>query len=143
MYLIEAFVTNASLNVNKPFTYYFDRDIEKYCRIKVIFNRKPNVALVVNSYHTDKTILELNEENGYKLMPVLEVIDEKPVISDELYDLALWMSKTTISPLVSCLNSMLPKTFKTTLNIRNIRYVTKIVKNTGDFKLTARQKEVY
>ena len=143
MYLIEVFVTNASLNVNKPFTYYFDHEIEKYCRVKVIFNKSPNVALVVNSYHTDKSIEEINEEKGYKPQPVLEIIDESPVISAELYDLALWMSKTTISPLVSCLNSMLPKTYKTTLNIRNIRYVTKIKKNEGDFKLTARQKEVY
>ena len=143
MYLIESFVTNASLNINKPFTYYFDRDIEKYCRIQVIFNRRPNVALVVNTCKTEKSIEQLNEENGYILQPVLKVIDEKPVISDELYDLAMWMSKTTISPLVSCLNSMLPKTYKTSLNIRNIRYVTRIRKLEGDFDLTVKQKDVY
>ena len=143
MYLIEAFVTNASLNVNRPFTYYYDRSIDKYCRIEVTFNNRPNVALVVNSYSTDKSIEQLNEEKGYKLQPVLRIIDERPVISDELYDLALWMSKTTISPLVSCLNAMLPKTYKTSKNIRNIRYVTKIKKNEGEFELTSRQKEVY
>ena len=143
MYLIEAFVTNASLNVNKPFTYFFDHDIEKFCRIRVIFNRKPNVALVVNSYHTDRQISDINEENGYRLQRVMEIIDERPVISQELYDLAVWMSKTTISPLVSCLNSMLPKTYKTTLNIGKIRYITKIKKNDGDFCLSKRQREVY
>ena len=143
MYLIEAYVTNASLNINKPFTYYFDRDIEKYCRIRVLFRNSPNVALVVNSYHSDKTIEEINEEKGYKLQKVLDVIDEKSVISDELYELALWMSKTTISPLVSCLNSMLPKTYKTSKNIRNIRYITKIKKNTGEYEFTPRQKQIY
>ncbi|MBQ3295182.1 MAG: primosomal protein N' [Erysipelotrichaceae bacterium] len=143
MYLIEAFVTNASLNINKPFTYYFDHDIEKYCRIEVLFRNSLNVALVVNSSYSDRSVEELNEEKGYRLQKVLRVIDDKPVISDELYDLALWMSKTTISPLVSCLNAMLPKTYKTTRNIRNIRYISKVRKNNGDFRLTDRQREVY
>ena len=143
MYLIEAFVTNASLNVNKPFTYYYGNSIEKYCRIEVTFNRRPNVALVVNSYQTDRTLEELNEENGYEMLPVLRVIDDKPIISDELYELASWMSKTTISPMVSCLNAMLPKTYKTTLNIRNVRYTTKLKKKVLNQELTKRQHEVY
>ena len=143
MYLVEAFVTNASLNINKPFTYYFDREIEKYCRIEVSFRNSPNVALVVNSYYSDKSIDRINKENGYKLQPVIRLIDEKPIISDELYNLALWMSRTTISPFVSCLNSMLPKTYKTTKNIKNIRYVSKVRKKDGYFKLTVRQREVF
>ncbi|MBP5279638.1 MAG: primosomal protein N', partial [Erysipelotrichaceae bacterium] len=143
MYLIEAYVTNASLNINKPFTYYFDRDIEKYCRIEVTFNHKATVALVTGSYMSDKSIEELNEEKGYRLLPVEKVIDERPIISKEIFDLAMWMSKTTISPLVSCLNTMLPKTYKTTRDIKKIRYVTKIKKNSGDYVLTGRQREVY
>ena len=142
MYLIEAYVTNASLNINRPFTYYYDSFVEKYKRIEVIFNYSKNVALVVNCYETDKTVEELNEENGYELIKIDRVIDDEPIINDEQFNLALWLSKTTISPFISCLNAMLPKVYKTTLNITNQRFVTRIRIINRDVKLTPRQAEV-
>ena len=55
MYLIEVYVTNASLNVNHPFTYLSDINIEKYKRVKVSFARSFTSALVINSTYTNKT----------------------------------------------------------------------------------------
>ena len=144
MYLIEAYVTNASLNINRAFTYFSDYPIEKYCRIRVIFNRADNIALVIKCTYTDKDIETLEKELGYKLAKVIEVIDDNPIISDELYDLAFWMSRTTISPLISCLNAMLPKALKTSKTIINPKLLTKIKKNNNiDTNLTKRQKEVF
>lgn len=143
MYLIEAYVTNASLNINRPFTYIYDSDIDKYCRIRVVFNHADNIALVINSTYTDKNIDELEEEMGFKLSRVLEVIDDNPVISDELYDLAFWMSRTTISPLISCLNAMLPKTLRTSKTIKGPKTVHKIRKNEIDQSLTIKQRQIY
>ena len=143
MYLIEAYVTNASLNVDRSFTYYFDKPIDKYCRVEVSFNHAPNVALVIDCYQTDKTLEEIQSEKGFALQPVLSVIDDEPILSDELYDLAVWMAKTTVSPLISCLNSMLPKKYKTSLNYAKAKLITKLKKNEYNDKLTPRQKEVY
>ena len=36
MYLIEIYVTNASLNVNHPFTYWYEEDIERYLGLNVL-----------------------------------------------------------------------------------------------------------
>lgn len=142
MYLIEAYVTNASLNVNRPFTYFSDIQINKYCRIKVLFNNADNVAIVTKCTFTDKSLDELEAELGYKLLEVKEVIDEEAIISDELFELATWLSKTTISPFVSCLNSMLPKTLKTSKNTNGPKMVRKFHINNGDYTLTPKQSQI-
>lgn len=142
MYLIEAYVTNASLNINYPFTYYSDFEIKKYVRVNVHFGKGFTNALVSNCTFTDKTKEDINKEKGYKLQPVLSVLDEEPVISEELFDLAFWLSKTSVSPLMSCLNSMLPKVLKTSKNTTNPKQIRKFRKINGCFDLTKKQEEV-
>lgn len=143
MYLIEVYVTNASLNINYPFTYYSDEKIEKYVRVNVHFGKGYTNAIVSNCIYTDKSKKQIEEENGYKLLPILKVIDDSPIISDELFQLAFWLSKTTISPLISCLNTMLPKTLKTSKSTFGPKLEKRIKKNTNSFSLTSRQSEVF
>ncbi|MBQ6334709.1 MAG: primosomal protein N' [Erysipelotrichaceae bacterium] len=143
MYLVEVYVTNASLNVNRPFTYCCDNEINKYCRVKVFFHKAPNLAIVSDCSYTDKDLKTLEEELGYKLGRVIQVIDEEPVISQELFELAFWLSRTTISPFISCLNSMLPKALKTSKSQKGPKMVRKIRKINGVYVLTKRQQEVY
>ncbi len=115
----------------------------KYVRVKVSFNRSNNVALVSDCVHTDESLEMINERFGYTLLPIEEIIDEEPLISKEIFELAFWLSKTTISPLISCLNAMLPKALKTSKNIDNPRLIRRFRKNEGEFSLTGRQQEVY
>ncbi|MBQ2657418.1 MAG: primosomal protein N' [Erysipelotrichaceae bacterium] len=143
MYLIEVYVTNASLNVDRPFTYYSEVPVTRFCRVKVEFHHAPNHAIVSGCRHTDKNLQEIKKELGFEPLPVLEVIDSEPVLSQELFDLAFWLSRTTVSPLISCLNAMLPKTLKTDRNIKNPKMVRKIRKNPGEFDLTEKQRNVY
>ena len=142
MYLLEVYVTNASLNVDRPFTYFSDEPVAKFCRVKVMFHHSPNHAIVSACRHTQKSLPEISEEYGFEPLPILEVIDHEPVLSDELFDLAFWLSRTTISPLISCLNSMLPKALKTDKTIINPKMVRRIRKNEGEYELTQKQKEV-
>lgn len=143
MYLIEVYVTNASLNVNRPFTYIYKQAIEKYCRVKVLFNRSANTAIVSDCRYTEKDSDELKSELGYTPLEIVEVIDEEPVMSEELFNLAIWLSKTTVSPLISCLNSMLPKALKTSRNLSSPKMISRFHKHEGDFSFTKRQKEIY
>jgi len=143
MYLVAVYVTNASLNINYPFTYYSMVKIENYVRVKVSFHNSLTSAIVSSCIYTDKTIVEINEEKGYKLLEIKEVIDEEPIISKELFDLAFWLSKTTVSPLISCLNTMLPKSLKTSKKTSGPKMVSYFKKNTGDFKFTNKQEEIY
>lgn len=142
MYLLEVYVTNANLNVNKPFSYCSDVPVALYKRVKVFFNNAYNMALVVNCFVlNDKEQYET--EKGYKLLKIIEVVDEQPIISQELYDLAIWLSKTTLSPLIACINTMLPKILKTSKNINNPKFVQRIkINNNKDIKLTKHQQEL-
>ena len=143
MYLIEIYVTNASLNINHPFTYYSLQDIERFKRVKVKFAKADNIGIVFNTIKTELTLEELKNKYGYEILEILEVIDENPIITQEQFDLAFWLSKTTVSPLISCLNAMLPKALKTTKKITNVTTITKIKLNKLNTSLTKRQKEVY
>ena len=143
MYLTEVYVTNASLNVNRPFTYYSDEKIEEYTRVKVLFNRAHNIGIVSSSIYSDKTLEEVSKEKGYRLQKIIDVIDAQPVISKELFDLAFWLSRTTISPLISCLNCMLPKALKTSKTQKGPKTQIRLRKINGVYDLTKRQKEVY
>ena len=86
---------------------------------------------------------EIEKELGYRIIRISEVIDKEAVISDELYDLALWLSRTTVSPVISCLNSMLPKTLKTSINTIGPKQISRFRKIEGDFVLTKKQREIY
>ena len=143
MYLIEVYVTNATLNVDRPFTYYSDKPVQKFCRVKVEFHCAPNHAIVSGCRYTDKDLRGIREELGFEPLPILEVIDSEPVLSDELFELAFWLSRTTVSPLISCLNAMLPKTLKTDKNIKNPKMIRRIRKNVGEFDLTEKQRKVF
>ena len=74
MYLTEVYVTNASLNVNRPFTYYSKQEIEKFCRVKVMFHKALNQAIVSDCVYTEKTPEEIGKELGYKVEEIAEVI---------------------------------------------------------------------
>ena len=144
MYLIDAYVTNSALNINYPFTYYSNCEVVLYVRINVHFGKGYTNALVINCTFSNLTKEEYEKEKGYKLQPVLKVIDEKPIISKELYDLALWLSNVTVSPFIGCLNVMLPKMLKTTNSNSKPKTITKIKKNSiTNQKLTTKQLDIY
>jgi len=144
MYIIEAYVTNAALAVDKPFSYYYDEEIALYTRIKVNFNNRSNVALVVGCKEVEKEKEEIEAELGFKLLKVQEVIDTKPIINQELFDMASWLAKTTLSPLISCINVMLPKYLKTDLNDDKPKLLEYLNKNDiSNLNLTSKQLEIY
>ena len=142
MFVIKVYVTNSSLFVNQLYSYYSEIDIEAFKRVEVIFNRSKTSALVVESFYVDD-LKEYEEKEGFKLSKILRVLDEKAIINNEQYELAKWLSKTTISPFISCLNTMLPKALRTSKTLfSNVKkeYLKKINYN---YSFTKRQKEVF
>ena len=140
MYLVNVLVTNASLNVNQLFSYYYDEYIEPYKRVEVIFSRAKNKAIVI-SCESINDLKKKEEELGFKLLKIVNVIDEEPIITFKQFELAKWLSKTTVSPLISCLNTMLPKALRTSKNIKTQRFIERIKINKIDCAYTLKQKE--
>ncbi len=141
MYVCEIYIRNTSLFVNKLFSYVSKEYIEPYKRVEVNFAKGKSSGIVINCYDAD--IKKYEEEKGYKLLPILDVLDDFPIIDDNQYQLAKWLSKTTISPFIACLNTMLPKVLQTSKRYLEPVKEDRVYKNNLDIDLSSRQKEVY
>ncbi len=142
MFVVEVYVSNASLYVNQLFSYYYSDKITEYCRVNVEFSHRKVMAFVINCFEIeDKDVFEL--EKRFKLSPILNIIDNEPIIDKRQFEMAAWLSRTTFSPFVACLNTMLPKALRTAVKKENIRYDKLIKLNNIDYQFTDRQKEIY
>lgn len=50
--------------------------------------------------------------DDYEIKDIIKIIDEEPVLNDELINLGIYMSKKYLCPLINCYQSMLPKALK-------------------------------
>lgn len=140
MYVVSVYVTNDALAVNKTFSYKYDEYIENFKRVKVIFNHAKTNGIVVDCVETD--IEEFEKTNGFKLSPILEVLDSFPIIDERQFELAKWLSKTTISPFINCLNTMLPKLLQTTKSFKEPLKDELVYKANIECELTSKQHQV-
>ena len=140
MYVVSVYVTNDALAVNKTFSYKYDEYIENFKRVKVIFNHAKTNGIVVACVETD--IEEFEKINGFKLSSILEVLDSFPIIDERQFELAKWLSKTTISPFINCLNSMLPKLLQTTKSFKEPLKDELVYKANIECELTSKQHQV-
>lgn len=94
-------------------------------RVLVPFGKgdKTSVAFV---YEIIDTI-----DADYEIKDILTIIDDRRLISDELMDLAFFMSKTYMSPIQASLKQVMPPT-----DIKNIKtyYFSKTTENTDFYK---------
>ena len=109
MKLLKVFIEHQLMQLNNPFDYLYDSDkpIYKGVRVLVDFHGQKIIGFVSD-------VIDIDNSNNfpYQIKPILQLIDESPLINEELFELAYWMSKNTISPIISCLNAMLPPSLK-------------------------------
>lgn len=141
MYVLSVYVTNNSLAVNKTFSYASKDYIEPFKRVKVIFNHALTHGIVIECKEDDLNKYEA--EKGYKLSFIKEVLDIFPIIDFKQFELAIWLSKTTISPFINCLNAMLPKLLQTNKVFKEVPKEELVYKNNVELKLTKKQMNVY
>ncbi len=111
--------------LDKTFDYlYLGNEDIKGRRVSVLFNRKEVVGYVLDTSFSDLTKEELENEYGFKLNYINKVIDNDTLINEELLDLAKYMSYRYVSPFISCLQVMLPKSLKPkSVKYSNIKYL--------------------
>ena len=106
--------------LDRPFYYYFesDKEVKVGTRVLVNFNNKQLVGFVVANKFLDKSKEEIIDE--YKgIKPIVSLIDEDPIIDKELFELADFLSKRYVCPLISCLQAILPKSLKPSTSSKN------------------------
>lgn len=94
------------LNMPKLYTYSSGKKLEKGVRVLVVLRDKPYTGIIFSQVE-DKS---LNKKLRYS--PVLEVVDEKPLIDPEIFELGGWISRYYKCNLGIVMQSMLPNAFK-------------------------------
>ncbi len=143
MYLLDVYVPNANLKVDRTFTYYSEVKPLLYARVKINFHGAFTYGLVYKITEIHGDIKEIAAQRGYEILKILEIVDDKPYINDKQIELAKWLAKTTISPFVSCLNLLLPKSLKVSKKIVHEKTQALVYKQAGQGVLTPKQKAIW
>ena len=112
MKIVKCWIEHPARDLDRLFTYLYEGDIEPGVRVSVVFGKQKLVGFVESVEETDKTREELEKEMNMPLKMVLSVLDEQPLITPELHDLAMYMRDITLSTTISCFQAMLPAKLK-------------------------------
>jgi len=129
MKLLEVLVERKATSLDRPFTYIYkgEKQVEAGFRILTDFNGSELVGYVLKAETTTKTKEELEKEMGFEIVEIKDILDDKPLLNDELFALANKISSYYLSPLIAVLQAMLPpslKPAKSSLNGPKIAYET-------------------
>ena len=110
MKIVEILIEYANYSLDRPFSYFYkgNKNIGVGYRVLINFNNRESVGYVTNCYDTDKDITVLEDELGFKIGEIIDVLDDSPLLSEDLLHLANQVSDYYIAPKIAVLQSMLP-----------------------------------
>ena len=132
-----------SFNTDKLFEYRIPSDLIN--KIKVgIRCEVPFGNRIINGF-----IMNIKDNSNYSkdLKSIIRLLDEEPLLNDELIELAYTMKKDTLSSLISCLEVMLPRALKVSSKNSiskkiDIYYKVRDDINLDDYKFNDTQKKI-
>lgn len=116
MYILKVLVEHPTHRLDTTFDYLSNEYVEPGCRVKIKFGYQEITGYVDETVETNRSKEQLEYEKGFRYSYILKVIDEKPLLNQELKELAVYMAKLTLSPRISCLQCMLPPQLKPSTN---------------------------
>ncbi len=143
MQIVNVWLEHPVMNLNRTFSYYCNDElsVERGMRVQVPLLSQTVVGIVDSVFSVDASAEEYSEKEGYEVKELIEVLDEEPVLNDELYELGLWMSHQTVSPVISCFQSMLPNKIKPKSNRKaaSLEYYVRLLD--GSLATTDKEKK--
>ena len=119
--VINVLVELSSKNIDKTFDYLVPSNLES--KIKV----GKRVTVPFGKQTLEGFILGTNDTEYENLKEIIDVVDEDIILTEELLELGKYISKTTLSTLISAYQVMLPKALKaqngTTINKKIVKYI--------------------
>lgn len=146
--LVSVYIERGLLNLNKPFTYaYFkNQEIGVGFRVKVKFANSLVIGFVSKIEDINEDFKIYQSRLPYKINEIEEIIDNRPILNEELLKLAEVVSKYYFAPLIDVLKAMLPPSLKpdtTSLNKPKVLLKKYIVfNNENEIKLNNLQKNL-
>ncbi|MGL4382165.1 MAG: replication restart helicase PriA, partial [Bacilli bacterium] len=138
MYILDVLVEYYNLSLDKTFTYYSTKPINLYSRVKVNFNNREIIGFVVKIQQEDLPELD------YKIKMITSIIDDKPIINEELYQLALYLQDKYLVSTMQALQTILPIGLKPQSNsLLQPVYDIYLQALEHQLKLTSKQQNAY
>ena len=136
--LADILVEVVAKTTDKTFTYHIPDGMKAMVGMRALvpFGRRNIEGFIVRIY--DEVELD------YEVKDIIQLVDEKPVLNEEMLELGKYISKKTLSPLTLAYQTMLPSGLKakekTNINKKMVKYL-KVLKD-GEFK-TEKQRMVF
>ena len=110
MQIVEVLIEYAKSSLNRPFSYCYNgpKKLIKGIRVLLEFNHRDLIGYIINVQETDLSIAEYEEEKGFSVSEIKDVIDDVPLLNEELLSLLDEVSSYYLVPKISVLQSMLP-----------------------------------
>ena len=110
MQIVKVLIEYANRTLNRPFSYFYKGSvkIQKGVRVLVNFNHRDIVGYVIDVEETGKTVSEFEEQSGYQLNEIVSIVDQTPLLDEELLALLDEVSSYYLAPKISVLQAMLP-----------------------------------
>ncbi len=110
MLVVETLIEYASHSLNRPFSYVYNgnKKIDRGYRVLIEFNHRQIVGYVIGVKYTDKSIEQLEEEMGFRIDEIVDVLDNSPLLNEDLLELADQVAEYYLAPKISVLQTMLP-----------------------------------
>ena len=110
MVIVEVLIEKANYSLDRPFSYLYNgnKKIGKGYRVLLEFNHQELVGYVLSVKETNKTKDELEEELGFNLFYINDVLDDSPLLNDDLLELCDKVADYYLAPKIAVLQSMLP-----------------------------------
>lgn len=112
MYIVKVLVEHPVHSLDTTFDYLSHKKLMVGIRVWIRFGYQKIIGYVEAIEETSLSQEELEKKAGFQYQYILEVIDEEPLLNEELQNLAHQLSKMTLSPRISCLQAMLPTQLK-------------------------------
>lgn len=114
MKILEILTEYGTRSLDRTFSYIYQgkKDVKPRFRVKINFNGHLAMGLIISIAETDKTPKQLEEENAFTYKEIIDddIIDDEPLIDDNMLELAKEISSYYFAPLISVIQSMLPIT---------------------------------
>ncbi len=138
--IVDVLIEIKARQLVQTFTYLLPPELEEIVyvgsRVLVPFNNRNLEGFVLKKY-------QLQEQPQYALKSIAEVIDDHPVLNEELLELGNYISKKTLCNLISAYQTMLPTALKAKSGtIISKKYETYIVIDKNCEVKTEKQKQI-
>lgn len=114
MTVVFVLIEHATLSLDRPFSYCYDGPIhlERGMRVLVTFGKQKLVGFIERVEETRYTKEELSIQYGFELADLDSVLDERPLLNEELLSLADEVASYYLAPKISVLQAMLPRSLR-------------------------------